>query len=277
MRISIAGIQEKLPIIYEDGIFYLPLGSAASNCIIKPAIDGYDFTVDNEIFCMVLALEIGLPTAKVEKLELNDRDYIIIERYDRVSNTEAIIRLHQEDLCQIKKRYPEQKYQADGGPNYKDLFETIRKYSADSSADIESVIRIAIFNYIIGNTDAHGKNFSFLYTDKGFRLAPFYDLLSTEVYGNHSKKMAMKIGNTYDSEAVCLTDWHKFSRQNGITQEKIEKELKYISRRIFPIINVEKKRNLGFIKEDDINKSRYIFIDRIIDHILERIKKIDLY
>ena len=87
-------------------------------------------------------------------------------------------------------------------------------------------IHTIIFNYLIGNADAHAKNYSFLYLKGKPRLAPAYDLLSTAVYPQLSKKMAMKIGGKYNSEDVYLRHWVQLVPDTQLAKNTMEKDLK---------------------------------------------------
>jgi serine/threonine-protein kinase HipA len=234
VRLSIAGSQRKLPVIYENGEFFIPHGNIPTTFIIKPEIAGIESSVDNELYCMALAKRIGLSVPAFEVLQLKSENesckkYLVIERYDRRRENDKIIRLHQEDLCQATGVPSENKYQKDGGPSFKDLFTIIRNYSSQPALDVRSAIRIAIFNYIIGNADAHGKNFSFLFEKNSVKLAPFYDLLSTEVYSNLSTKMAMKIGGKYNPDDVFRRHWHEFAKENMVNPKLMDKEIEYVS------------------------------------------------
>ena len=228
IRLSIAGSQRKLPIIYKNGNFYLPHGDIPTTAIIKPEIQGIDGSIENELFCLALAQKIGIPVPEFELLKL-DRKYLVIKRYDRAEKNGNVVRLHQEDLCQAMGIPSENKYQKDGGPSFKDLFEVIRKHSSQPALNIKNAVRIAIFNYVIGNADAHGKNFSFLIEKDAVKLAPFYDLLSTAVYPNLSQKMAMKIGNKYEPNDVFKRHWQAFAEDISVKPEFVEKEMKYVS------------------------------------------------
>ncbi len=228
VRLSIAGSQRKLPIIYKNGNFYLPHGDIPTTAIIKPEIQGIDGSIENELFCLALAQKIGIPVPEFELLKL-DRKYLVIKRYDRAEKNGNVVRLHQEDLCQAMGIPSENKYQKDGGPSFKDLFEVIRKHSSQPALDIRNAVRMAIFNYVIGNADAHGKNFSFLIGKDAVKLAPFYDLLSTAVYPNLSQKMAMKIGNKYEPNDVFRRHWQAFAEDISVKAEFVEKEMKYVS------------------------------------------------
>lgn len=251
VRLSIAGSQRKLPIVYREGHFYIPHGDIPTTSIIKPEIEGIDESIDNEFFCLVLAQKIGLPVPKFSMLQFQEtprlpfsdhifvlqaddvnllnKKYLVIERYDRIEENGHIIRLHQEDLCQATGIPSENKYQKDGGPGFKDLFTIIREHSTQPALDIRNAIRVSIFNYIVGNADAHGKNFSFLIEKNAIRLAPFYDLLSTEVYPNLSRKMAMKIGDKYDPNDDFRRHWHRFADEISVNPGFVDKEIEYIS------------------------------------------------
>ncbi|MCP4114699.1 MAG: type II toxin-antitoxin system HipA family toxin [Desulfobacteraceae bacterium] len=126
IRISLAGAQEKLALFHKKSNFSIPLNGAPSNCILKPAMAHFRSSIENECFCMMLAgfLNLSVPAVKIIKKE--NRKALLIERYDRISDGEAVIRLHQEDFCQAMGISHELKYQADGGPGLKECFELVR-------------------------------------------------------------------------------------------------------------------------------------------------------
>jgi hypothetical protein len=89
------------------------------------------------------------------------------------------------------------------------------------------LLKLVFFNYIIGNTDAHGKNFSILYSDQGATLAPCYDLLSTFVYANElNNKMAMKIGGEYNNTFIQRKNWEKLAISVGVKEKFLIQQLK---------------------------------------------------
>jgi serine/threonine-protein kinase HipA len=89
------------------------------------------------------------------------------------------------------------------------------------------LLKLVIFNFLIGNTDAHGKNFSILYKDQGMTLGPCYDLLSTMVYSSHYKtKMAMKIGGEYDNQFIQIKNWRKLAKDIGFKEAFVVQQLK---------------------------------------------------
>lgn len=202
VRISLAGVQDKVAVyLDEEGHIAIPLDASPSTHILKPDFGHYQGVAQNEAFCMSLAKEIGLNVAKVEIERIENIDYLLVKRYDRVrldqpDGSTLIKRYHQEDFCQALGIRSQDKYQNEGGPSLKQCFDLVRKASSNAVIDLIQLLRIVGFNYLIGNCDAHGKNFSLLYSEKT-RLSPFYDLLSTVYYEELSKNMAMKFGGEY--------------------------------------------------------------------------------
>lgn len=217
IRLSLAGAQEKLPLIYESNQFYLPKG-APSTHILKLPIAGYENTVANEAFCLALSRSIGLNAVDAEIVMIGDINYLLVERYDRIQTGTRWKRLHQEDMCQALSIASENKYQQEGGPGIKAMINLIKQQCSIPAKDIQQCIHQLIFNYYIGNRDAHGKNYSFLYKEEGLTLAPQYDVLRTEAYEPLSRKMAMKIGTCYDPDQVLEKDWNMLAEENKINK-----------------------------------------------------------
>lgn len=193
-RISGSGAQNKLIARIVNGHIELPLFGAPSTHIIKPAIQDYEDSVYNEYFSMRLAERLGLATAKCGLMRVKGRICYWTERFDREVVNGQVRRLHQEDFCQICGISGELKYESEGGPSFAQCM-AVMKDMKISLADRLSFIDRMIFNYLIGNADAHGKNSSILYRGKGQRrLAPIYDVMSTAIYGNLSRVNAMSIG-----------------------------------------------------------------------------------
>ena len=193
-RISGSGAQNKLIARIVNGHIDLPLFGAPSTHIIKPAIQDYEDSVYNEYFSMRLAERLGLATAKCGLMRVKGRICYWTERFDREVVNGQVRRLHQEDFCQICGISGELKYESEGGPSFAQCM-AVMKDMKISLADRLSFIDRMIFNYLIGNADAHGKNSSILYRGKGQRrLAPIYDVMSTAIYGNLSRVNAMSIG-----------------------------------------------------------------------------------
>jgi serine/threonine-protein kinase HipA len=216
LRLSLAGAQSKLPVYLEGNRVFLATGNAPSTHILKPPIPGIEESVENEAFCMALAERIGLRVPRASIREGRDRVYIV-KRYDRERDEgDEILRLHQEDFCQALGILPEQKYEAEGGPSLEKCFSLLREQSASPASDQKALLSWAVFNALIGNADAHAKNLAILYTPRGPRLAPFYDLISTLVYPDLSSRLAMRIGGENRPGWIQQRHWERFSHMIGI-------------------------------------------------------------
>lgn len=217
IRLSLAGAQPKLPVIFEGQEIGLPLNAAAASThIIKPEPARFPGLVDNEAFCMDLARAVGLPTATVSKhTTTSGVPYLLVERYDRDVTADPIRRLHQEDVCQALGRPSNAKYQAEGGPTVAETVALLRSCSTIPARDLPTLWRALVFNWLIGNCDAHGKNFSLLYDGTSPTLAPLYDLVSTTCYPELTTRLAMSIDGARDLADIDADAWTSLAQQTG--------------------------------------------------------------
>jgi serine/threonine-protein kinase HipA len=241
IRLSLAGAQDKIAVRIEGADIYLPLGGAPSTHILKPAVERFEGVVFNEALCLKLASAAGLPTATVEIRHDEGIDYLLVERYDRVhresSGKPVVERLHQEDFCQAQGIVSEMKYQKEGGPSLKQCFALLREVSGTPVVDLARLLDAVIFNYLIGNNDAHGKNFSLLYhgigtNDPEIRLAPLYDLVSTIYYPELSRNMAMKIGGEYSSEKVMPKNFEKLAEEARLGKPLVSSRVRELADKV---------------------------------------------
>ena len=234
IRLSLAGAQKKLPVFYDGVQFSLGYGSCPSNHIIKPAIDNLDGSVENEAFCMTLAREVGLEAPRCFIHQHDGVRIFVVERYDRVPAGEGTLRLHQEDFCQALGIAPEFKYESEGGPSLAACFDLVRRTSVRSGRDLLSLVDWTIFNYLIGNSDAHGKNLSLLLLPEGPMLAPFYDQLSTRIYAHYglSDGLAMTIGGEGDPGAIRKEHWERFAREAGVKPRLVLTRVSLLMQRV---------------------------------------------
>ncbi len=183
VRLSLAGAQEKLLLTrMPDGRWGRPVAGTPSTHILKPEIERFQNTVENEAFCMRVAKHLGLAVAQVETILVDERPVLVVERFDRVVGPDgAVQRVHQEDFCQALGLAPDKKYEQDAGPTLARVARVLQDV-ADPSAPATLLCAVTL-NVALGNCDAHGKNFSLLHTESGIlHLAPLYDLLSTRLY-----------------------------------------------------------------------------------------------
>lgn len=263
VRLSIAGYQDKLAVfVDESGQLFLPDGSASSTHIVKPdnINPQFRFMPANEYFCMRLAKVMNLPVPEVTLLHIPDALYQV-RRFDRwqagdEAQTPAsgktaarmrelmqpalmpegsqdgarnpVMRLHQIDLCQVLNLPVEMKYQqayefSPQGASCTDLFHAAESTTQPALAKM-ALLRWVVFNYLIGNTDAHAKNVSFYLDQGGLRLAPFYDLVCGTIYS--LKNLALFIGQEEEIGLVSAADWVEFCRQIALPPALLATELK---------------------------------------------------
>ncbi len=230
-HISGAGAQDKLVACVEKGRILLPLNGTPSTHIIKPGIERFPESVFNECFCMKLAKACGLRVAECDILEIKGIPYYMVERYDREKVDGFWRRLHQEDFCQLLGVNPKLKYESEGGPGLPRCFDLMRRMEL-SAADTIAFLDQIIFCFLIGNGDAHAKNFSVIYHGRRAELAPAYDLLSTTVYPNLVAKLAMKIEKEYNFRWITHGKFVRMGQKVGITEKVIDLELAKLVKRI---------------------------------------------
>lgn len=235
IRLSLAGAQNKLALHSDENGFALPLHESPSTHILKPDPEAFPGLVENEAFCLRIAGSLGLPSASAEAVFIGKHKCLLVKRYDRINGTSNIRRLHQEDFCQalgISSRY---KYQAEGGPSLKQCFDLVRAASSSPAKDLIILFEAILFNFLIGNNDAHGKNFSLLYAPgtqaNRVVLAPLYDLVSTVSYPGLSPRMAMKIGSKYVPADLRLRHWEAYWKTIGFSpKQALKQTLKFLEK-----------------------------------------------
>ena len=219
VRLSLAGAQSKLAVVINGGKTFLSTPSSPSTHIIKPASNTIEGLVENEFICMSLAKAVGIDVPDIKLRKVGDQQVYQIQRYDRVQNQGFIKRIHQEDFCQALGVVPENKYQFEGGPSLDNCIQLIRQVSSRPAVDYQWLLERIIFNYLIGNNDAHAKNFSLIYSNGQCRLAPAYDLVSTAVYPELNADMAMRIGGRKSANDVQLRHWLRLVPNNKTSKE----------------------------------------------------------
>ncbi len=233
-RISGAGAQDKLIARIDDGQLFLPLYGTPSTHIVKPAVRDYPDSVYNEAFAMQLAEQLGLAVAKSGLIKIKDETYYWTERFDREKNNGKITRLHQEDFCQITGVSGELKYENEGGPSFASCMTAMSEMKLALSDRLAFIDRM-IFNYLIGNADAHGKNSSVLYRGvRGKSLAPIYDVMCTLVYRNLSRESAMSIGGAKALDAVSWENFANMAEEVGMRPQLVLTRLDAMVKRILP-------------------------------------------
>jgi serine/threonine-protein kinase HipA len=220
VRLSLGGLQHKLVLCADqrDGLAQ-PLEGTPSTHILKPESAQYEDLVCNEAFCMRVAGAAGHEVADVKITEVGSTRCLLIQRFDRERGVDAgVVRLHQEDMCQALGILPTAKYEESGGPTSVQIIELIRGIGNQRFAvDIRNFLQAQVLNFLLGNSDAHGKNFALLYhPGSGIRLAPLYDLVSTAVYPDLTDQMAMSVGGIDDPNQIDLRAWSRLADEAGL-------------------------------------------------------------
>jgi len=227
IRSSLAGAQDKCPVLLKDGEYYLPENGAPTSHILKFQVPGLSHVPAFETVLTRLAKSLDMPAVDIELRALdglpadNPADsFVEIKRYDRYQDDSGRThRLHQEDFCQALGFGHERKYEAEGGPCFSDCLTLIRDVSDEPAFDAQFLIQWQIFNFLAGNSDGHAKNLSLLYSEESsLRLAPFYDLVCTRAIEHLDHNLAFSIGGQHGPGNIMKSNWSDFARENDISQ-----------------------------------------------------------
>jgi serine/threonine-protein kinase HipA len=217
MRLSLAGAQDKLPVLVDGKKFFLPVGASPSTHILKFPNERFKHLPDNELLVTEIARELGLPTSPAKLLPFGKQRAILIERYDRrVTGERLVERLHQEDLCQTLGLPPSRKYEQEGGPTFAQCYRQIHQHAALGLRAAQTLLRWQVFNALAFNADGHAKNLSLLRTAEGLVLAPFYDLVCTRADPRLHTGLAMKIGGVADPTLLLRASWERLAEEVGV-------------------------------------------------------------
>lgn len=224
-RMSLAGAQAKTALYFDGQHWGVPAGRMPTSHILKPRIPGFDGIVENEHLCQDIAARCGLAAARSFVLEL-DEPVIVVERFDRLPHPDPeqiLRRVHQEDMCQALQKLPSEKYQESRGPGIEAIVRLLRVASTAGEEDVWRFLDANIFNYLIGGTDAHAKNYSLLFgSNQQVRLAPLYDLSTQLPYQDKiPQRLAMKVGRCYEIASIRPADWQSLARHCKLDEAQV--------------------------------------------------------
>ncbi len=218
LRLSLAGAQDKLPVYFKDGEYFLPLGDSPSSHILKFPNPDFAHLPANEVLTTRLAAAAGLRVVDAELDQVGSGFVCRVARYDRrLDRDGCIVRVHQEDFCQALGLGHRAKYEQEGGPSFTDCFGLLGRVSADPLMDAEQLLSWLAFNAAVGNADGHAKNRSLVYGHGGaIRLAPAYDLVCTRAYRRLDRALAMRVGGASDPGRIRGKDWSALAGSVGV-------------------------------------------------------------
>jgi len=236
-RISIAGAQEKTALLRINDEWHLPHGTSPTTHILKPQLgvlpNGFDLrhSVENEHFCMQLLAALGMPAARTEIADFNDRRVLLVERFDRLWTADRrLLRLPQEDFCQALAVHPAAKYESSGGPGMARILELL-KGSDDASADRRCFLKAQIVYWLLGATDGHAKNFSLALAPGGrFHMTSLYDVISLQPVADAGRlrrnqmKLSMAVGTNrhYVIERILPRHFRQTAAAQGMPDATVD-------------------------------------------------------
>lgn len=235
LRLSLAGAQDKLPVVVRDGRVGLPLGGTPSTHILKTPIPGLPATVINEALWPLVGERLGIECATSKAHRLGDVEILLVERYDRDrAPGGTVVRLHQEDFCQALGIDSAHKYEREGGPSLADCFALLGRAARVPARELPRLLDAWALSFLAANHDAHGKNFSLLYGPDGTSFAPVYDVLNTIDYRDikpMDRKMAMKVGGESRPDYLRRRHLERMISDAGLSWAAARRRLRSLAER----------------------------------------------
>lgn len=232
LRLSLGGAQNKLPVAVIDGQLAIPENGAPSSHILKPDHVEFRGLVVNEHFCLRLASDCGLTAANSTLHVQDDHVYLLVARYDRETADGRWRRLHQEDFAQALGFPPETKYEAEGGPGFADCVTLLRDHARVPARAVPAFLDLFIFNVLVGNYDAHGKNYALLHVHRKAEFAPAYDIIDLSLYPDLSQRLAMRISGHDDLRYIAPRHWADMGEAAGIAWGLLRDRLRVMAQRM---------------------------------------------
>ena len=247
-RLSLAGVQEKLPVLMRDGILGLADGTLSSTHILKFQTKRNTHIVINEYFCMSLAQRAGLDVASVSLHKYGQHPVLMVKRFDRVMHdVDTIERLHIIDGCQVLDLPSSYKYERNFGAG-RDVSEVregasfAKLFAITNSCEVPATAKLqlldwAIYTLIIGNADAHGKNISFYIRSSGISVAPYYDMLSILMHDGVDHELAMAYGDEFDTNKILGYPLREFAEQTKLNPKLVSARIKMLCTKVRGVLD----------------------------------------
>ena len=277
-QFSLAGAQAKTAFHFDasTGQWGIPRGDTPTTHIFKPPMPHLRGHTENEHFCLRLAQMIGMDAASSKVLEFAGEKAIVVKRYDRRDINGKTVRIHQEDMCQALSVMPTSKYENQGGPGIATISNKVLSSSNAPLRDRQAFMEANVFNWIIGGTDAHAKNYSMLLGAQGeARLAPLYDISSILPHlgegqieaDRRNLKLAMKIDRTYALDEIMPRHWERCASSAKVASEFT---IQTIRHQIAVIPDLASKSAAKLRAEGIMHE----VVDRLVDTIAARTQRL---
>ncbi len=236
IRFSLAGVQLKMSMLKQDERLTFPAMGVNGNIIAKVPSERYRHLPEVEFTSMKLAEVVGVqiphlelvPVSAISGIDpelLKGGDTVLaVDRFDRTNDGR---RVHMEDFMQVLDQHPERKYTA---ANEETVLNIVTNLGGGTAAYLQGITRMAV-NILMGNTDAHLKNWSFYYPNPAeAQLSPAYDIVASHVY-DHSHQMALRFRGTHDSRIIGMKRFMRAAQFCGISESRTQKQLKRVVER----------------------------------------------
>ncbi|MFH1288026.1 MAG: HipA domain-containing protein, partial [bacterium] len=248
-KLSISGVQPKISVKLNKKNNKIEAVSEGGEYILKPQSQTFNHLPENEFTCTVLAEKMGIDVPEFTLIKLKDESFAyIVKRFDRNNGD----KVHVEDFGQVLGK--KDKYKG----SYEEIGKTLKTISEIPGLDVQLLFERILFYYIIGNGDAHLKNFSIRYENEGqIRLAPAYDIVSSKIVIREEEDSALTIGGKRNN--IKKDDFYSFSEYLGINKKYTEEVFKkYLNTEIL-------LKNIISINADVSSKLKNIIIERIMN------------
>ncbi len=281
-RLSVAGVQEKINVILnKKGVLGFGEGSLCSTHILKFEKKKLSHLVLNEYITMKLAKACGLTVANVQLMLFGKHPALLVERFDRqMISMSEIKRRHIIDGCQALNLSPDYKYERNfgssrdvaqirEGANLIKLFDFANQCT-NPALTKQQLLDWVLFNLLIFNFDAHGKNVSFFIGSKGISLAPFYDLVNIKMYPEFEHEMAMALGDEFDGNAINAYQLADFANDCQLARPMLAKRLKYLIKKLIFSLDKEIKSIVCNDEENSYLEMYRLMVYKRCEHFLNQ-------
>lgn len=212
-RMSLAGAQGKFALARVRDQWFWSTAQFPSTHIVKPGHNDFSQVHELEAASLQLARHVGLSAPHAETLSILGQDAYLVERFDRTVRDDIVRRRHMEDFAQALGLSPQDKYRIQS----KHILQLLAHHAPDERYRF---VELMVFNTVIGNADAHGKNYS-VFLDQDVSVAPLYDALPTTVWPHLRSELAMRIAGAAHAQEVTLHHWRKLARTNDLDQDRV--------------------------------------------------------
>ena len=251
-RLSMAGVQDKINVaINSEGQMGFGEGKLSSTHILKFEKRKLSHLVINEYVTMQLARECGIHVSKVELMRYGKYPALLIERFDRkLITSNKVMRRHVIDGCQSLNLPPEYKYERNFGSgrdvsHIREGASLVKLFNfanqcMNPAETKNKMLDWVLFNLLIYNYDAHGKNISFFAGKQGMSLTPFYDLINIKMYPQFDNELAMAIGDDFDSDTIKAYQLADFADSCQLSRPYLVRQLKNMASSMLSALAKEK-------------------------------------